>query len=188
MITVEPSTFEIVAFDAAEIAAAAAEIAEVLGCSDLAVTIVIDERTPMTRSSLESVDPVVIGIEAGAIEDPRHIRHLHPGRLREVIARQLLGALDRRDPGHGAAVGDDHLTLAQRTAWETHIAGRLHRLGLRVTRARWEHRFALAHRSGPEASAAFTTLWEADRLPWGELDAISASVRPEPSEPPRVVR
>ena len=55
MIVVEPSTFDIVAFDASEIVAVATEIAELLGCAEVPVTLVIDERAPMTRSSIESV-------------------------------------------------------------------------------------------------------------------------------------
>jgi hypothetical protein len=183
MITVEPAMFEIVAFDSAEIAAEAAAIADVLGCSDLLVTIMIDEATPMTRSSVESVDPIVIGIEAGAIEDPRRIRHLHRDRLREVVSRQLLGALDRRDPRFADADADDRLSLAQRTAWDVHIAGRLHRLGFPVGRARWEHRFTVGHRPGPATGAAFSTLWDAERLTWAQIDAISASVRSEATAP-----
>ncbi|MGD9795398.1 MAG: hypothetical protein AB7V43_18175 [Acidimicrobiia bacterium] len=188
MIIVEPAVFEIVAFDGAEIAAQAAAIADVLGCADLLITIVIDEATPMTRSSIESVDPIVIGIEAGAIEDPRRIRHLQLDRLREVVSRQLLGALDRRDPRFADADGDDRLSLSQRTAWDVHIAGRLHRLGFPVGRARWEHRFTLGHRPGPATEVAFATLWDTDRLTWAQIDAISAAVRPEPTATQRLVR
>ena len=58
-------------FDAAEIRAIVEKLAAEVGLpADLAITVDIDETTPMGRSLLQSLDPVVLSLESRCARGP----------------------------------------------------------------------------------------------------------------------
>jgi hypothetical protein len=62
-------------------------------------------------------------------------------------------------------------------AWQVHCVGRLGRLGHHVQRQRRLYQFRNRHGFTDAADEAFARLWDADRLSWAEIDAISGSAR-----------
>jgi hypothetical protein len=178
-VLVEPAVFEWVAFSSGRIADITAEVIEMLGADlgDDVVTVKVDESTSLTRGTLESWDPVVIAIEAGAFEDPRLLRQLDPERCRQTLARFLLRALDRR-PGGGFenCPPDGSMDWTELVAWDAHVAGRLSRLGLEVSSERWRFHFSRYHGHSPAALECFERLWSADHLDRSGMAALVATI------------
>lgn len=173
--TVEPASFSYVEFDASTIAALADELAAKIGFdADVPITIEVDETSALGHTDLESVDPVRIRTQSGALEDPKRLRQFSPEHAADVLGRYLLRAADRRSPAFADAPDDDDLTLEQRTAWDVHSAGRLDRLGFPVNRQRWRYSFRNRHGFTDAADQAFDHLWEADGLTWADVEQISA--------------
>lgn len=182
--TVEPSTFTMVDFDAAQIAALTDELARKVGLGeDVPVLVEVDETTPLGRTEMVSVDPVHIRTESGSFEDPKRIRQFSEDSATDVLGRYLLRAADRRRDGFGAAPPDSELTVPQRTAWEVYAVGRLARMGYPVRRQRWLYAFRNRHGFTDTADDAFEQLWGGDQLTWAEIDRLSeatASTNPGP--------
>ena len=167
-----------VLFDAGEIRSIAEKLAAEIGLSDdLSVTIDVDESTPMGRSVLTSVDPVVLSLESGALEDPKRPRQLDPEGAADVIGRLLFEVSDRLDPAFGDAPSDDALTLPESAAWHAYCVGRLGRLGHRVQRKRRLYQFRNRHGFTDAADEAFERLWTAESLTWQEIKALSEEAR-----------
>src|SRR3546814_15949041 len=106
-VTVEPSTFTMVDFDADRIAELGAELAAKAGIADdVPVRIEVDERTPLAGAELVSPDPVVhIRVESGALVSTKRIRQPDDHPADDVLGRMLLlapswprSASDRRSP------------------------------------------------------------------------------------------
>lgn len=160
-------------YDAAEIAAVVQEVAARIGLGDHDITIEVDERTPMSRVQLTSVDPIHIAVEGGALEDLRRIRQLSTNRTADALGLFLFQAHDRLDTGFDAPPLGTELPLAHRVAWEVYSAGRLARTGHPSQRQRRLYHFRNRHGFTDEADAAFARLWDADRLTWAQVVAIS---------------
>ena len=76
-ITVLPAEFTMVFFDASRIAALAEQVASDIGLpADLAVTVEVQEDSPLGRRTVESADPAHVSLESGAVEDPQNPRQL----------------------------------------------------------------------------------------------------------------
>lgn len=177
-VEVRPETFSMVLFDAAEIRAITEKLAAEIGLpADLLITVDVDETTPMGRSVLTGLDPVVLSLESGALEDPKRPRQIDPEGTADVIGRLLFELLDRLDPSFGDPPADDDLTLPQSVAWQVYCVGRLGRLGRRVQRQRRLYQFRNRHGFTDAADAAFERLWTGDGLTWADIDAISADAR-----------
>jgi hypothetical protein len=177
-VEIRPETFSMVLFDAAEIRAIVEKLQGELGLpADLSITVDVDETTPMGRALLSSLDPVVLSIESGALEDPKRPRMIDPDGATDVIGRLLFELRDRLDPAFGDAPADDDLTLPQSVAWQVYCVGRLGRLGHRVQRQRRLYQFRNRHGFTDIADAAFDRLWTAEGLSWSEIDAISTEAR-----------
>lgn len=177
-VEIRPEQFSLVLFDAAEIRAIVEELVAELGLPpDLHVTVDVDETTPMGRALLSSMDPVVLKVESGALEDPKRPRMINPDGAVDVLGRLLMELRDRLDPAFGAAPPDDDLTLPQSAAWQAYCVGRLGRLGHHVQRQRRLYQFRNRHGFTDAADAAFERLWTAERLTWAEIDAISSEAR-----------
>lgn len=173
-VEVRPESFSMVSFDAAEIRAIVeALVAEIGLPADTRVTVEVDETTPMGRAQVESIDPVVITAESGALEDVKRPRELSERSTADVIGKLLLSVRDRMDPDFGDPPLDDDLSLPHSAAWEAYCVGRLGRLGHPVQRQRRLYQFRNRHGFTDAADAAFDRLWSAERLTWPDITAIS---------------
>ncbi|HAP77040.1 MAG TPA: hypothetical protein DCR14_13255, partial [Acidimicrobiaceae bacterium] len=81
----------------------------------------------------------------------------------------------RLSGGFGEAPPDADLSLQQTAAWDTYCAARLARLGLTVNQQRWRYNYRNRFGFTDAADAAFETVWAADGLTWGELQAITGA-------------
>lgn len=177
-VEVRPETFSMVLFDADEIRAIVEKLAREVGLdADLAITVDIDETTPMGRSLVSSTDPVVLSLESGALEDPKRPRQLNEDGAIDVLGRLLFEIRDRLDPAFGVAPDEDDLLLPLSVAWQVYCVGRLRRLGHRVQRQRRLYQFRNRHGFTDAADEAFDTLWNAGTLTWADITAISDSAR-----------
>ena len=177
-VEVRPEEFSLVFFDADEIRALVESLAAQVGLpTDLPITVEVDETTPLGKAELHSVEPVVLRMESGALEDTKHRRHLDPVSATDVLGRLLFELRDRLDPAFGPAPGADELTLPETAAWQVHCVGRLGRLGHRVQRQRRLYQFRNRHGFTDAADEAFERLWTAEGLTWAQISEISEAAR-----------
>lgn len=174
-VTVEPSTFTMVDFDADRIAELGAELAAKAGIADdVPVRIEVDERTPLAGAELVSHDPVVhVRVESGALESTKRIRQLDDDTAADALGRMLLRAADRRRSDFADAPAESDLTVPQRTTWDVYAVGRIARMGYPVRRQRYLYAFRNRHGFTDAADGAFEELWSGDDLGWADLDRLS---------------
>jgi len=171
-ISVTPQTFHYVTFDADQIATLTSTLADQVGFpADATISVEIDERTPLGRARIDSLDPLALHIEGGAIEEPTEPRTLSGRLSADVIGRLLFRAKDRIDGGFADAPADADLTLQQQTAWDTYAMGRLERLGYDVRPPRRQYHFRNRHGFTDVVDRIFTHLWGAEALTWADIDA-----------------
>lgn len=174
-VRVTPETFTLVNFDAGRIAELTSKLAGEVGLPDDAVVeIEVDEKTPAARVRTESIDPIRLKIDGGAIEETTAPRTLSDRLVADVIGRLLFRAADRRTPAFADAPTDEELDLAQQTAWDSYSMGRLERLGYDVRKPRRLYHFRNRHGFHDVADQAFGRLWTADSLTWSDIEAICA--------------
>ncbi len=175
---VTPETFTYVEFDAVVIAEAVGRIADAVGLPDtLDIEVAVDESVPLLRARVVGLDPVVLDIEGGALEDLRRPRRYDPEGADAVLTRLLLEVGDRLDPAFGAPAVDEALSLEQRAAWDVWCAGRAERLGQRPQQQRWRYAFRTRHGFSDVADQAFDRLWRGDVSTWDDLQAVSVAAR-----------
>lgn len=167
-VTVAPETFRFVEFDSALVRRVAEQLTAALGI-DRPVHVEVDETTPLARVEVRIGDTITVVAESGAFENTRRPREQSEDATAVAIGRALLKARDRLHGGFGEAPPDDELTLAQMSAWNSYCAGRLSRLGLRVSQQQWRYDFRNRHGFTDAADAAFDRVWSADALTWAEL-------------------
>lgn len=172
-VELDPAGFSLVLFDPAELRAVVERTCEQLGMADLDVRVEVDETTPLGRAKVASVDPVVLSIESGALEDPKRPRKLSPQSAADVIGRLLMRVRDRRDPAFGDPPPDEELDLALSVAWDVYCTGRLARLGYKPQRKRRLYHFRNRHGFTDAADVAFDRLWTAEQLNWQEIVDLS---------------
>ncbi len=172
-VTVTPEAFTMVFFDRDTIVSLTESLLTKVGLAGADVTIAIDERVPFGRHTLRSIDPVVIEVEGGALEDPKRLRHFSDRAAADTIGRLLLEAADRRDPAFGAPDLAADMSLPHRAAWEAYCLGRLERAGYDVQPARVRYAFRNRHGFTDAADETFDGLWSADTLTWSDLCARS---------------
>jgi len=175
-VTVTPTEFSLVHYDAARIAALFEDVAGKLGL-DGGITVVVDENSPFASAKLTSLDPVVIEAESGAFEDPKAPRCMSDAAVATTAARLLARARDRRDPAFvtgGPPPPEAELTLAQADAWDAYAMGRASRMGIDVFTPRWRYRFRNRHGFTDLADRVFDRLWSAGSLRWADLAAACA--------------
>jgi hypothetical protein len=177
-VVVRPEEFTLVFFDRAELESLVAQLVAQVGLpADLEVTLEVDETTPLGNARISSIDPVVLSLESGALEDAKAPRKLDPVASADVLGRLLFEVKDRLDPAFGdpPALGD--LTLPQASAWQSYCVGRVGRLGHKVQRQRRLYHFRNRHGFTDAADAAFDRLWTSDHLTWPEISALSEGAR-----------
>jgi hypothetical protein len=182
-VVVNPQEFHFVSYDAGRVAEIVGKVADEIGLpADTEVKVEIDEKTPLTRSRTESLDPITLFVEGGAIEDPTEPRKLSDRLTVDVLGRLLLRAKDRLDGGFADAPADADLDLLQQTAWDTYAMGRLERLGYDVRQPRRLYHFRNRHGFTDVADRVFQRLWTADSLTWADITAAcaeTAAVKPQ---------
>lgn len=182
-VSVSPETFELIDFDAAEIAAVTASVADAVGLGDdVAIRVEIDETVIMakTASRIEPGDPTTVVVEAtgGAFESLRAARTFDETRCRNVLGQALLRARDRLDPAFGEPPADGDLDVHQETAWAATIEGRLDRLGIVKGRPqRRIYHFRVRHGFNDTVDRVFEQLWGDDAPTWAGIEAASAEAR-----------
>jgi hypothetical protein len=170
-VTVSPREFTLVGFDADRIEALASDVADHAGFGSATIEIEVDETTPLTRSRIESEDPIRLRVESGAFEDPRQPRQMSEVAVTEVVGRHLLKLADVRDPAF-AAPDESDLDLAHGVAWEIYAVGRLARFGYRDQRQRWLYHFRNRCGFSDTTDAAFEAIWSGQGLTWPEISAL----------------
>ena len=174
-VVVTPETFTFVSFDAARVTELTSKVADKVGLpADAEVRIEIDEASPLGRTKLVSIDPIVITVEGGALEDAKRPRQLSDRSVLDVIGRLLFRAADRLSPGFADAPADSELTLPQHTAWDTYAVGRCERAGWAPQKQRRLYHFRNRHGFTDVADTVFERLWNADGLTWADIDAACA--------------
>ena len=177
-VTVLPESFTMVDFDAAEIRAVAERVAADVGLADHDITVTVDERTPLSRTRVRSLDPIAVAVDGGAFEDLRRLRQQSEERIEAALGLHLRQTADRLDPAFGAPDLDDEIELPHQTAWDVYALGRLARIGHRSQRGRRLYHFRNRHGFTDAADAAFERLWTADGLTWAAIVALSDSLQP----------
>ncbi len=177
-VTVTPTEFSFVHYDATEIAALVADLAAMIGITN-PIRVVVDETTPLAKLS-EELDgdgdgaTIVLHAESGALEDRQHPMSFSADHARESLGRMLLRARDRLRPDFADAPADVDLGLQENAAWDTYCTGRLARLGVRVNQQRWRYNHRNRFGFHDDVDAAFDELWAADDLDWSAVVATAS--------------
>ena len=183
MITVSPTEFTQVEYDADEIAAYAAEAFAAVAeqhadlAADTPLDLQVAENEATSRIAVTSLDPIVFAVDGGAIEDYRDPRRLGGLETRIVVTRLLLEVLDRRNPEFGAPAVDAETDQAHRQAWDVNLYGRVARHGLRLHKPRFLYNFRNRHGFTDHADRTFEQLWSSDDLTWADIVALSDRAR-----------
>ena len=173
-VTVTPETFVMVLFDHDAILATAERVAAEVGLPpDLDITVAVNEAVPLGRVHVTSLDPVVIDVEGGAFEDPRHPRQLSDDLVADTLGRLYFQVLDRRTPGFGDPPDDNEMDLAHKVAWDTYAVGRLQRLGYEGRHQVRLYAFRNRHGFTDAGDEAFEQLWSGSDLTWADITRIS---------------
>lgn len=174
-VSVTPQEFHFVKFDADEVASLTSKLADEIGLpADAVIEVEIDESTPAGRVRTDSLDPIKLHLEGGAIEEPTVPRTLSQRLAADVLGRLLLRAKDRTSSGFGDAPADTELNLQQQTAWDTACMGRLERLGYDVRKPRRQYHFRNRHGFSDVADTVFERLWAAESVTWADIEAACA--------------
>ncbi|MEY2418655.1 MAG: hypothetical protein QOG90_1335 [Actinomycetota bacterium] len=176
-VSVEPSEFHFVNFDAAQITRLVGEVADLVGLApDTEIQVKIDEATPLGRAVVSSIDPIVIEVEGGAFENAKAPRQLSDRGVRDVVSRLLFKVSDRQSGKFANAPADGEVPLPQSVAWDVYAVGRAARAGIDVSKPRRLYHFRNRHGFTDVADAAFETLWNATDMSWDELNALVEEV------------
>ena len=174
-ITVTPETFHFVSFDAPYTARIAARVATMLGLDDIAIEVVVDESSPLSRVFVDAApDRIVVTAHSGALEDTKRPTNQSEQATTLTLARALLRARDRIRGGFTDAPADSALEFRQTAAWDAHIVARLSRLGIAINKQAFLYNFRNRHGFADTVDAIFETIWSTDETTWGELDTLSA--------------
>ncbi|HZJ26380.1 MAG TPA: hypothetical protein VFF40_05115 [Acidimicrobiia bacterium] len=192
-VRVTPDAFELVYYDAAEIAALAERVADRVGVpADIEVSIEVDEALPrpLLGSYVDLVDGALsIWCSGGNFEDPHYPRRFSESLAGFELGSDLLRGADRLSPGFSEAPVDGELSDRRRAAWDVSARGRLTRLGFPVRESLSRYHFRLAHGFGDAADAVYDRLWGADSITWADIVAASDETeavdpRPKPKARP----
>ncbi len=168
-VVLRPDRWARVDFDPDRVLAIAQRAADEAGLPEaLEVVVEVDDASPLGRTSIDSMDPVLVSLESGALEDPKVPQGLSEEAAAGVLGRLLFRVADRLGP-FADAPPDDDLTPAQGVAWEVWAAGRVARAGHQAQRQRWRYHFRNRHGFTDEADTAFERLWSAEALSWADV-------------------
>jgi hypothetical protein len=177
MIVVQPETFTKVDFDAESIRNLAQRALENVAAlpDDLDVEVNVDQNQATNRVKVTSIDPVVLAVDGGALEnykDPRTIGDL-PSRI--TFTRLFLEVADRESKSFGAPDLDADIAMTHRMAWDVNLYGRTSRHGLHIHQPRYRYNFRNRHGFSDLADGIFEQLWSSDSLTFAEIATLSDS-------------
>lgn len=177
MTSVSPESFELVHYDAAEIGRVFDSVLDTIpGLPDgLDVSISVKEDLPTTRGWIDSLDPLALTVESGALENTRAPRTFGEEAASASFARLLLEYRDRLDPAFGAPSLDVEIDYDDRISWHVYCYGRATRLGHRVFKPRYLYDFRNRHGFTDAADANYEMLWEAESLTWSDISGLAPS-------------
>ncbi len=172
--SVTPATFTKVNFEAAEIAALFAEVAATIPGlpGDLSVEIQVDDDIQTTRVAVASLEPAVLTIESGALENTKQPRDFGPERATETLGRLLFELVDRLNADFGAPEIPEPTDFGLRVAWDVYCYGRTSRAGHRSFKPKHLYNFRNRHGFSDVADAAFEQLWSGEDLTWNDIQAL----------------
>jgi len=174
-ITVTPTEFKMVFYDAGRITELASEMADLVGIpADAEIRIDVEETSALGRTKVTSLDPIVLAVEGGAFEDAKRPRQMSERNVREVVARLLFRVNDRLSGRFEGAPADEELSLPQQTAWDAYAVGRAERGGIEVQKPRRQYHFRNRHGFTDVADSVFERLWTSDGLSWADIDKACA--------------
>ena len=175
MIVVHPQSFTKVTFDADRIATLAQRSLESVAAlpDDLDVRIEVGENQATNLVRVESLFPVVLAVDGGAIEHYREPRTLGELECRITSTRLLLEVADRLSSTFGAPEIGADVSHGHRMAWDVNLFGRTARHGLRIHQPRYRYNFRNRHGFSDRADRIFDRLWAADDLTWPRIVELS---------------
>jgi hypothetical protein len=175
VIDVRPAAFTRVVFDAAQIAVLAQRSLEMVAAlpDDLDALVDVDESQATNRVRVESLDPVTLHVDGGALEHYKQPRTLGELESRITFTRLFLEVADRRSTTFGAPPLGADLTHAHRMAWDVNLFGRASRHGLAIHQPRYRYNFRNRHGFSDLADRVFDTLWAADDLTFARIVELS---------------
>lgn len=164
-----------VEYDGARIAELVGRIANEIGLpADTKIRVEVDEHTPLGASSLASLEPIVIKVESGALEDAKNPRHLSERNVIGLSARLLFRAHDRSTTAFADAPDDADLTSSQAVAWDVYSVGRTARLGYPSQQGRRQYHFRIRHGFSDTTDEVFDRLWCGEGLTWRDIEQACA--------------
>ncbi|MEM7275100.1 MAG: hypothetical protein AAF547_18610 [Actinomycetota bacterium] len=175
MIVVRPETYTKVSYESAAIATLAQRALESVAPlpDDLDVTVEVEEDAATNRVRITALEPLVFGVDGGALEDYKRPRSLGDLASSITFTRLFLEVVDRQSDSFGAPELDAEMTQARRMAWDVNLYGRVGRHGLRLHQPRYRYNFRNRHGFSDVADRAFDQLWAGDELTWAEIVALS---------------
>lgn len=177
-VTVIPETFSMVRYDAGAIAAIVERLVADIGLSpETTILLEVDERVPLGKAEVRSLEPIQLFVEGGAIEDAKRPRELSSEATADVVGRLLMEVRDRLDPEFAAPPLDVEISMPVRTAWDVYAVGRLARRGYRAQRQRRLYAFRTRHGFTDAADAAFDALWSGEGLTFADIERLSEVTR-----------
>jgi hypothetical protein len=176
-VVVTPEHFDYVEFDRNRLVSICEQLLDELGMSSSSLRVEVDEVARLGSARVASLDPLVLDVQGGAIEDPKRARHLSEPATVRVIGKLLLRARDLVSPGFDGPDPGDQIDVALRAAWDAYCLGRLDRLGHPAQRQRFLYAFRTQHGFTDQADAAFERLWSAEGLTWTDIEGMSARAR-----------
>lgn len=171
---VVPETFELVEYEAAEILAVLDDMVDrIPGLPDgFSAELQINEELSTARVAVASIDPVVLTLESGALENMKRPRTFGVEAAQNSVGRLLFEVADRLNSDFAAPPLDVELTLEERIAWNTYCFGRLSRLGVRVYKPKHLYNFRNRHGFSDAADALFEQIWSAGSMSWADISAL----------------
>lgn len=175
MIVIRPQTWTKVDFDVDLLATLAQRALESVAPlpDDLDVEIDVDETQATNRVRVESLSPVTLRIDSGALENYRQPRTTGELESSITFTRLFLELADRWSDTFGAPPLDVQLTHAHRMAWDVNLFGRASRHGLRIHQPRYRYNFRNRHGFSDLADRVFDTLWAGDDLTYSRIVELS---------------
>lgn len=178
MIVVQPETYTKTGFDSELIGALAQRALENVAAlpDDLDVQINVDENAATNRVRVSSLDPVVLAVDSGALENYKAPRTVGDLASSITFTRLFLEVTDLQSESFGAPPLDEAPNRAHRMAWDVNLFGRAARHGLHIHIPRYRYNFRNRHGFTDRADRVFEQLWNGDELTYEQIVALSDSV------------